>query len=44
MFIALGVCIILMVKKSLVGAGWMTTGVLVTIVAAVAQVFFGLLA
>jgi len=37
MFFALGVYIILTVKKSLAGAGWMTAGVLVTIVAAVVQ-------
>lgn len=37
MFFALGVYFFLMVKKSVAGAGWMTAGVLVTIIAAVLQ-------
>lgn len=37
MFFALGVYVFLTVKKSLAGAGWMTAGVLVTILAAVVQ-------
>ena len=37
MFFALGVYILLTVKKSLPGAEWMTAGVLVTIVAAIVQ-------
>lgn len=40
MFFALGVYIILTVKKSLPGAGWMTAGILVTIIAAVVQAVY----